>query len=119
MIVVRYADDMVAGFQLECDARRFLADLAHRLERFGLQLNADKTRIIEFGRYAARIAEPVGSSRKPSNSWGSPISAGPTGREGSSSGGTRSASGSGPGSTRSRMQCYGCGTCRSRIKEPT
>ena len=54
LIVVRYADDMVAGFQHEHDARRFLADLTHRLERFGLQLNADKTRIIEFGRYAAK-----------------------------------------------------------------
>jgi group II intron reverse transcriptase/maturase len=54
MIVVRYADDMVAGFQFEADARRFLADLAHRLERFGLQLHADKTRIIEFGRYAEK-----------------------------------------------------------------
>ena len=54
VIVVRYADDMVVGFQFEHDARRFLADLGQRLERFGLQLHAQKTRTIEFGRYAAK-----------------------------------------------------------------
>ena len=54
VIVVRYADDMVVGFQFEHDARRFLTDLGQRLERFGLQLHAQKTRTIEFGRYAAK-----------------------------------------------------------------
>ena len=53
MIVVRYADDMVVGFQSERDARRYLVELAQRLERFGLRLHPEKTRIIEFGRFAA------------------------------------------------------------------
>ena len=52
VIVVRYADDMIVGFQFERDARRFLAELPQRLERFGLELNPEKTRLIEFGRYA-------------------------------------------------------------------
>ena len=54
MIVVRYADDTVVGFMFERDARRFVADLAQRLERFGLQLHPEKTRTIEFGRFAAK-----------------------------------------------------------------
>ena len=54
VIVVRYADDMVVGFQSEQDARRFLAELAQRLDRFGLQLHPEKTRTIEFGRFAAK-----------------------------------------------------------------
>jgi hypothetical protein len=60
VIGVRYADDMVVGFQSERDARHFLAELAQRLERFGLQLHPDKTRIIEFGASPARTAAPVG-----------------------------------------------------------
>jgi RNA-directed DNA polymerase len=53
MIMVRYADDFVVGFQDRGDAERFLRELRRRLERFGLQLHPDKTRLIEFGRYAA------------------------------------------------------------------
>ncbi len=53
MIIVRYADDIVAGFQHEADARRFQEDLKARLADFALQLNGDKTRLIEFGRFAA------------------------------------------------------------------
>jgi group II intron reverse transcriptase/maturase len=53
MIVVRYADDAVFGFQYERDARRFGRALACRLGKFGLSLNGEKTRLIEFGRYAA------------------------------------------------------------------
>ncbi|MBN2300963.1 MAG: group II intron reverse transcriptase/maturase [Lentisphaerae bacterium] len=53
MIVVRYADDVVLGFQHEDDARRFWMELDKRLGRFGLSLNKEKTRLIEFGRYAA------------------------------------------------------------------
>jgi RNA-directed DNA polymerase len=59
---------MVVDFQFEADARRFVAYLSHRLERFGLQLNADKTRTIEFGRYAAKNRMPAGLYRKPSTS---------------------------------------------------
>ena len=51
--IVRFADDVVVGFEHERDARRFLADLRARLAKFGLELAADKTRLIEFGRYAA------------------------------------------------------------------
>jgi RNA-directed DNA polymerase len=54
VIVVRFADDFIVGFQREEDARRFLAELRERLATFGLQLHPDKTRLIEFGRYAAR-----------------------------------------------------------------
>ena len=51
---MRHADDTVVGFRFKCDARRFLADLAQRLERFGLQLHPGKTRTIEFGRFAVK-----------------------------------------------------------------
>jgi RNA-directed DNA polymerase len=52
VIVVRYADDTIAGFEHRHEAERFLADLKARLARFGLTLHPDKTRLIEFGRYA-------------------------------------------------------------------
>ena len=53
MIIVRYADDAVLGFQHREEAERFLADLRERLGKFGLELHPEKTRLIEFGRYAA------------------------------------------------------------------
>jgi RNA-directed DNA polymerase len=53
MIIVRYADDFIVGFQHETDARRFLDDMRKRFEEFSLSLNPDKTRLIEFGRFAA------------------------------------------------------------------
>ena len=53
MIVVRYADDTVVGFQHRADADRFLADLRTRMAEFDLELHPDKTRLIEFGRWAA------------------------------------------------------------------
>lgn len=52
VIVVRYADDSVLGFQNKEDAEKFLSDLKVRMARFGLELHAEKTRIIEFGRFA-------------------------------------------------------------------
>lgn len=52
MIIVRYADDSVFGFQYEDDAKKFLHDLIERLNRFNLNLNSEKTRLIEFGRFA-------------------------------------------------------------------
>jgi RNA-directed DNA polymerase len=54
VIIVRFADDITVGFEYEEDARRFWADLRERLARFGLELHPDKTRLIEFGRHAAR-----------------------------------------------------------------
>ena len=53
MIIVRYADDFVVGFQHKAEAERFLAELRVRLERFALRLHPDKTRLVEFGRFAA------------------------------------------------------------------
>ena len=50
VVIVRYADDFVMGFQYEADARKMLADLRERLAAFGLTLHEDKTRLIEFGR---------------------------------------------------------------------
>ena len=52
VIIVRYADDFVMGFQHRREAERFLCDLRSRLERFGLTLHPEKTRLIEFGRFA-------------------------------------------------------------------
>ena len=52
VIVVRYADDWIAGFQYHDDAERFQRAVAERLDRFGLKLHPDKTRLIEFGRFA-------------------------------------------------------------------
>jgi RNA-directed DNA polymerase len=53
MIIVRYADDFIVGFEHEGDARRFLAAMRQRLEEFALSLHPEKTRLIEFGRHAA------------------------------------------------------------------
>jgi retron-type reverse transcriptase len=54
VIVVRYADDNVLGFQHLADADRILAEFRERLGKFGLELHPDKTRPIEFGRCAER-----------------------------------------------------------------
>jgi group II intron reverse transcriptase/maturase len=62
VIITRFADDFVVGFQYRKDAERFLAELRERLRKFSLELHPDKTRILEFGRYAAsdRQARGVG-----------------------------------------------------------
>lgn len=52
LVIVRYADDFAVGFEHEEDGRRFLEDLRGRLREFKLELHEDKTRLIEFGRYA-------------------------------------------------------------------
>lgn len=52
MIVVRYADDILVGFQYQRDAERFRKELTERLKKFGLEMNPEKTRLLEFGRYA-------------------------------------------------------------------
>jgi len=54
VIIVRYGDDFVAGFEHRDDAQRFHADLRERFAKFALELHAEKTRLIEFGRFAAR-----------------------------------------------------------------
>jgi len=53
VVVVRYADDFIVGFQYQSDAEQFLGELRERLRNFSLELHPDKTRLIEFGRYAA------------------------------------------------------------------
>ena len=53
MIIVRYADDVVVGFEHESDARRFWDAMRERLQKFSLSLHPDKTRLVEFGRVAA------------------------------------------------------------------
>src|SRR5215469_10577647 len=52
VVIIRYADDTVLGFQYQTEADRFLRDLRERLKKFGLELHPDKTRRIEFGRFA-------------------------------------------------------------------
>jgi len=60
MIIVRYADDIITGFQYESDARRFRDAMRERLGEFALSLHPDKTRLIEFGRFAAANRERRG-----------------------------------------------------------
>ena len=60
MIIVRYADDIVVGFQHEADARRFWDAMRERLREFSLSLHPDNTRLIEFGRFAAENCERRG-----------------------------------------------------------
>jgi len=52
LIIVRFADDFVIGFQYQNEARRFCEELQQRLVKFGLKLNEEKTRLLEFGRFA-------------------------------------------------------------------
>jgi RNA-directed DNA polymerase len=54
VIIVRFADDFIVGFEYQEDAERFLAELRERFAKFGLELHPGKTRLIEFGRHAAR-----------------------------------------------------------------
>ena len=61
--VVRYADDNVLGFQHRADADRFLADFQARLAKFGLALHPDKTRLLEFGRFAAQSRRARGQGK--------------------------------------------------------
>jgi group II intron reverse transcriptase/maturase len=60
VIIVRYADDFVIGFQTETDARNCLAALQGRMTKFALELHPDKTRLIEFGRVAERTRRERG-----------------------------------------------------------
>ena len=63
VIVVRYADDFVVGFQHRSDAERFLSELRERFAKFNLELHPEKTRLIEFGRYAAERRERRGAGK--------------------------------------------------------
>jgi group II intron reverse transcriptase/maturase len=63
VIVVRYADDAVVGFEHREEADRFLEQLRERLRKFGLELHPEKTRLIEFGRYAAERRKKRGAGK--------------------------------------------------------
>ena len=63
VIVVRYADDLVVGFESRTEAERFLGEFRERLAKFGLELHAEKTRLIEFGRCAARDRRQRGEGK--------------------------------------------------------
>ena len=65
MIVTRYADDIVLGFQYDSDARRFRRDLAVRLEQFELNLHPQKTQLIRFGRFARQQCRAYGEGKPP------------------------------------------------------
>ena len=65
VIIVRYADDFVVGFQHKWEAERFWADLRERFRRFNLELHPDKTRLIEFGRFAAERRSARGEGKPP------------------------------------------------------
>jgi RNA-directed DNA polymerase len=60
VIIVRFADDYIVGFEHHRDAQRFLDDLRGRFAKFGLELHADKTRLIEFGRFAGERRQARG-----------------------------------------------------------
>ncbi len=63
VIIVRFADDFVAGFEHKSDAEQFLTDLRERFSKFNLELHPDKTRLIEFGRNAARVRAARGDGK--------------------------------------------------------
>jgi RNA-directed DNA polymerase len=63
VIIVRYADHLVVGSQHRTGAERFLKEFRERLAKFGLELHPDKTRLIEFGRYAAQDRKQRGEGK--------------------------------------------------------
>jgi group II intron reverse transcriptase/maturase len=62
-VVVRFADDFVVGFERRADAEQFLTDLRERFARFGLTLHPEKTRLLEFGRFACRNRQTRGEGK--------------------------------------------------------
>jgi RNA-directed DNA polymerase len=65
VIIVRYADDAVIGFQHEYEAEKFLKDLREQPGRYGLELNEEKTRLIRFGRFARQNRDERGEGKWP------------------------------------------------------
>src|SRR6266478_6652930 len=63
VVVIRYADDVILGFQHQMDADRFLENLRERLGMFGLELHPDKSRRIEFGRFAEQNRKRRGEGK--------------------------------------------------------
>jgi RNA-directed DNA polymerase len=117
MILMRYADDIVVGFEHEADARRFWNDMRKRFEEFSLSLNPDKTRLIEFGRFAAeRRAHRGLGNRRPSTFSALPSSVNATAVGSSLSKGQHGAIACGQRSGRSRRNCDGGCISRSLSK---
>src|SRR6056297_726826 len=65
VIIVRWADDFVLGFQYQTDAKRFQLELRERFEKFSLSLHPEKTCLIRFGRFAKRDCRRYEGRRKP------------------------------------------------------
>src|SRR5580658_4472364 len=63
VVVVRYADDLVVGCQYRAEAERFWKDFQERLAKFGLELHTEKTRLLEFGRFAAETRRKRGEKK--------------------------------------------------------
>jgi Rad3-related DNA helicase len=63
LALVRYADDIVLGFERRADAEAFFHQVAERLQRFGLDLHPDKSRLLEFGRHAAARRRSAGTGK--------------------------------------------------------
>ena len=110
VIITRFADDFVAGFEHQADAQRFLADLRERFAKFGLELHPDKTRLIEFGRYAGRNRQKRGEGKPETFDFlGFTHICGKT-KNGSGSGASPSRSGCGRSYERSRTSSSSVGT---------
>ena len=115
MIIVRYADDLIVGFEHENDARRFLDAMRERLRKFSLSLHPEKTRLIEFGRYAAERRKRRGLGKPETfNFLGFTFICGKSRRASSNSNGRPGATACGRSSRRSRRRCGGECTSQSR-----
>src|SRR5262245_64098895 len=114
MIIVRYADDVVVGFEHEADARRFWDAMRTRLEEFSLSLHPDKTRLIEFGRFAAARRARRGLGKPETFKFlGFVFICGQTRKGNSSLNGNPGATACRQSSARSRRSCGGACTRRS------
>ena len=108
MIIVRYADDIIVGFEHEDDAQRFLDAMRGRLQEFSLSLNPGKTRLTSLAATQRSDVRSAGSeSRRPSRSWGSSTFADNRGGAASSSRGDHAATACRRSSKRSRRSCDG------------
>ena len=118
IIVVRYADDIVVGFEHQADAERFREDMRARMAEFALTLHPGKTRLIEFGRHAAKNRRARGLGKPETfNFLGFTHISGHSGGESSNSSGSLAATGCAPGCRWSKRNCVeGC-TRRSMSRE--
>jgi RNA-directed DNA polymerase len=117
MIIVRYADDFIIGFQHERDAQRFMDELRKRLGEFALSLHPEKTRLIEFGRFAAERRKRRGLGKPDTfNFVGFTFICGKPARANSRSSGRPEGIACGRSCGSSRRRCGGACTSRSPNK---